>query len=67
MVLHAAQKLDVEPVRMAVVGDTRVDMQMAATAGAFPVAVVYPDSSEAMISLAGASIGSIADIRIEEG
>lgn len=64
MVQHAAKKLNVEATRMAVVGDTRVDMQMAQAAGAFPVAVLYPDSDAGMTSLARASIHSISDIRL---
>jgi phosphoglycolate phosphatase len=67
MVFLAAQTMGVEPERMAVVGDSIVDMQMAQAAGAIPVALIDDQLDPKMVSLSAASLHSISEIHIERG
>lgn len=64
MVYLAARTLGVQPERMAVVGDSIVDMQMARAAGALPVALIDHQSDPEMVSLSAASLQSISEIHI---
>lgn len=67
MIFHAAQHLGVEPTRVAVVGDTLVDLQMAQAAGSFAVAALAGSTDRHFADgLAGAIIDSIAEIRIAD-
>jgi phosphoglycolate phosphatase len=67
MIFLAAQHLDVEPTRMAMVGDTLVDIQMARAAGSFAVASLAGSTNRDFADgLAGAIIDSIAEIRVSD-
>jgi phosphoglycolate phosphatase-like HAD superfamily hydrolase len=65
MILHAARQLGVEPSRMAMVGDAPVDLEMARSAGAFPIALIEHEADWGLVNdLAEAVIRSIAEIGI---
>ncbi|MCK4794337.1 MAG: HAD family hydrolase, partial [Desulfobacteraceae bacterium] len=65
MIIHAAKKLNVTVSKIAMVGDSVLDIKMARAAGAFPVAVLnHCEQSSEIEGLSESTIRSITEIRV---